>query len=109
MRQVVLQAAAQGGGVYTCFREIILTLLRTDKHFSSDEHGGPQPMDVGAIRKGKGGKKGEAKKVDGKGGKNNGNNGAGKGEGQGTQKFDDNCKLLQEVRAHGTRLLQEKG
>ena len=49
-RQVVLQAAAQGGGVYTRFREIILTFLRTDKHFSSDGHGGPQPMDVGAIR-----------------------------------------------------------
>ena len=96
MRQVVLQAAAQGGGVHSRFREIILTYLRTDKHFSSDGHGGPQPMDVGAIGKGKGGKKGdgkkgEAKKVDGKGGKNNGNNGAGKGKGQGTQKFDGNC------------------
>ena len=69
MRQVVLQAAAQGGGVYTRFCEIILTHLRTDKHFSPDEHGGPQPMDVGAIDKGKGGKKGdgmkgEAKQVD---------------------------------------------
>ena len=38
MRQVVLQAAAQGG-VYTRFREIILTYLRTDKDFSSDGHG----------------------------------------------------------------------
>ena len=36
MRQVVLQAAAQGGGVYTRFREIILSYLRTDKHFTSD-------------------------------------------------------------------------
>ena len=98
MRQVVLQAAAQGGGVYTRFRGIILTYLRTDKHFSSDGHGGPQPMDVVAIGKGKGGKKGdgkkgygkkgEGKKVDGKGGKNNV---AGKGKGQGTQKFDGNC------------------
>ena len=83
MRQVVLQAAAQGGGVYTRFREIILTYLRTDKHISSDGHGGPQPMDVGAIGKGKGGKKGDGKKghgkkVDGKGGKNNG---VGKGKG----------------------------
>ena len=85
MRQVVLQAAAQGGGVYTRFREIILTYLRTDKHFTSDGHGGPQPMDVGAIGKGK---KGDGKKVDGKGGKNNV---AGKGKGQGTQKFDVNC------------------
>ena len=53
-------------------------------------------MNVGAIGKGKGGKKGdgkkgEAKKVNGKGGKNNGNNGAGKGKGQGTQKFDGKC------------------
>ena len=98
VRQVVLQAAAQGGGVYTRFREIILTYLRTDKHFSSDGHGGPQPMDVGAIGKGKNGKKGDSKKgdgkkgdgkkVDGKGGKNNV---AGKGKGQGTQKFDGNC------------------
>ena len=52
-------------------------------------------MDVGAIGKGKGGdgkkgdgKKGDHKKVDGKGGKNNG---AGKGKGQATQKFDGNC------------------
>ena len=93
MRQVVLQVAAQGGGVYTRFREIILTYLRTDEHFTSDGHGGPQPMDVGAIGKGmngkKGdGKKGDGKKVDGKGGKNNV---AGKGKGQGTQKFDGNC------------------
>ena len=54
-------------------------------------------MDVGEIGKGKGGKKGDGKKgdgkkgdgkeVDGKGGKNNG---AGKGKGQGTQKFDGN-------------------
>ena len=98
MRQVLLQAAAQGGGVYTRFREIILTYLRTDKHFTSDGHGGPQPMDVGAIGKGKNGKKedgkkgdakkGDGKKVDGKGGKNNV---AGKGKGQGTQKFDGNC------------------
>ena len=76
MRQVVLQAAAQGGGVYTRFREIILTYLRTDKHFTTDGHGGPQPMDVGAIGKGK---KGDGQKVDGKGGKNNV---AGKGKGQ---------------------------
>ena len=55
MRQVVLQAAAQGGGVYTRFREIFLTSLRTDKHFTSDGHGGPQPVDVGAIGKGKNG------------------------------------------------------
>ena len=47
VRQVVLQAAAQGGGVSARFREIILTYLRTDKHFPSDGHGGPQPMDVG--------------------------------------------------------------
>ena len=96
MRQVLLQAAAQGGGVYTRFREIILTSLQTDKHFSSEGHGGPQPMDVGAIGKGKGGKKGDGKKGDSKkaegkkpedkGGKNNGNNGAVKGKGQGTQK-----------------------
>ena len=66
MRQVVVQAAAQGGGVYTRFREVILTCLRTDKHFSSDGHGGPQPMDVGAIGKGNGGKKGDGKKGDGK-------------------------------------------
>ena len=96
MRQVVLQAAAQGGGVYTRFREIILTYLRTDKHFSSEGHGGPQPMDVCAIGKGKGGKKGdgkkvEAKKAEDKGGKNHGNNGAVKGKGQGTQKFEGNC------------------
>ena len=63
------------------FREIILTYLRTDKHFTSHGHGGPQPMDVGAIGKGKNvkkgdgkkgqeGKKGDGKKVDGKGGKN---------------------------------------
>ena len=56
-------------------------------------------MDVGAIGKGKNGKKGygmkgqegkqrEGKKVDGKGGKNIA---AGKGKGQGTQKFDGNC------------------
>ena len=32
---------------HTLFREIILTYLRTDRHFSSDGHGGPQPMDVG--------------------------------------------------------------
>ena len=98
IRQVVLQAAAQVGGVYTRFREIILTYLQTDKHFTSDGHGGPQPMDVGAIGKGKNGKKGDGKKgdgkkgdgekVDGKGGKNNV---AGKGKGQGTQKFDGNC------------------
>ena len=89
MRQVVLQAAAQGGGVYTRFHEIILTYLRTDKHFSSDG------MDVGGVGKGKGGKKGDGKKgdgkkVDGKGGKH-GNNGAGKGKGQGTLKCDGNC------------------
>ena len=88
MRQVVLQAAAQGGGVYTRFREFILTYLRTDKHFSSDGHGGPQPIDVGATGKGKNGKNGDGKKVDGKGGKNSV---AGKGKGQGTQKFDGNC------------------
>ena len=99
VRQVVLQAAAQGGGVYTRFREIILTYLRTDKHFTSDGHGGPQPMDVGAMGKGKNGKKGDGKKgqegkkgdgkkVDGKGGKNNV---AGEGKGQGTQKFDGHC------------------
>ena len=80
MRQVVLQAADQ---------------------FSSDGHGGPQPMDVGAVGKGKGGKKGDGKKgdgkkgdgkkVDGKGGEKNDNNGADKGKGQGTQKFDGNC------------------
>ena len=58
----MLQAAAQGGGVYTRFREIILTYLRTDKHFTSDGHGRPQPMDVGAIGKGKNGKKGDGKK-----------------------------------------------
>ena len=46
VRQVVLQAAAQGGGIYARFREIILTYLRTDKHFTSEGHGGPQPMDV---------------------------------------------------------------
>ena len=95
MRQVVLQAAAQGGGVYTRFREIILTYLRTDKHFSSEGHGGPQPMDVGAIGKGKGGKKEDGKKGDGKkveakkaedkGGKNHGNNGAVQGQGPGHQ------------------------
>ena len=39
MRQVVLQAAAQRGGLYTHFREIILNYLRTDKDFSSDGHG----------------------------------------------------------------------
>ena len=61
VRQVVLQAAAQGGGVYARFREIILTYLRTDKHFTSDGHGGPQPMDVGAIGKGKNVKKGDGK------------------------------------------------
>ena len=98
MRQVVLQAAAKGGGVYTHFRDIILIYLWTDKHFSSAGHGGPQPMDVGAIGKGKNGKKGDGKKgdgkkgdgkkVDGKGGKNNV---AGTGKGQGTQKFDGNC------------------
>ena len=82
VRQVVLQAAVQGGGIYARFREIILTYLRTDKHFTQDGHGGPQPMDVGAIGKGKNakkgdgkkeqeGKEGDAKKVDGKGGKNN--------------------------------------
>ena len=32
MRQVVLQAAAQGGGVYTRFREIILTCFRQAFH-----------------------------------------------------------------------------
>ena len=106
VRQVVLQAAAQGGGIYTRFRELILTSLRIDKHVSSDGHGGPQPMDVGALGKGKGGKdgygkkgdskKGDGKKVDVKGGKHNGNNGAGK-------------QLLQDVRAHGKRLSQEKG
>ena len=92
VRQVVLQAAAQGGGIYARFREIILTYLRTDKHFTSDGHGGPQPMDVGAIGQGKngkkGGEKGDGKKVDGKGGKNNV---AGKGKGQGTQEFDGHC------------------
>ena len=56
-------------------------------------------MDVRAIgkdkngkkgdgKKGQEGKKGDGKKVDGKGGKNNV---AGKGKGQGTQKFDGNC------------------
>ena len=56
-------------------------------------------MDVGAIGKGKNGKKGDGKKgqegkkrdgkkVDGKGGKNSV---AGKGKGQGTQKFDGHC------------------
>ena len=56
-------------------------------------------MDVGAIGKGKNGKKGDGKKgqegkkgdgkkVDGKGGKNNV---AGLGKGQGTQKFDGHC------------------
>ena len=99
MRLVVLHAAAQGGGVYTPFREIILTYLRTDKNFTSQGHGGPQPMDVGAIGKGKNGKKGDGKKgqegkkgdgrkADGKGSKNNA---AGKGKGQGTQKFDGHC------------------
>ena len=66
MRQVVLQAAAQSGGVCTRFREIILTYLRTDKHFSSDGHGGPQPMGGGAIGKGKGGKKADGKKGEAK-------------------------------------------
>ncbi len=46
----VCKLQAQGGRVYTRFREIILTYLRTDKHFTSDEHGGPQPMGVGCIR-----------------------------------------------------------
>ena len=46
---------------------------------------------MGAVGKGKGdGKKGDGKKVDGKGGKNNV---AGKGKGQGTQKFDGNCNF----------------
>ena len=45
-------------------------------------------MDVGAIGKGKNVKEGDGTKVDGKGGKNNV---AGKGEGQGTQKFDGRC------------------
>ena len=72
-------------------------------------------MDVGAIGKDKGGKKGEGKKgdgkkgdgkkVDGKGGKNNG---AGKGKGQAPEIWWQ-LQLLQEVRAHGKRLSQEKG
>ena len=64
MRQVVLQAAAQGAGVHSCFREIIFTCLRTDKHFTSDGHGGPKPMGVGVIAKGKKGKKGDGKRGD---------------------------------------------
>ena len=95
VRQVVLQAVAQCGKIYARSREIILTYLRTDKHFKTDGHGGPQPMDVGAIGKGKNvnemerrGKKGDGKKVDGKGDENNV---AGKGKGQRTQKFDGHC------------------
>ena len=112
VRQVVLQAAAQGGGVFSRFREIILTYLRTDKHFSSEGHGGPQPMDVGAIGKGKGGKKGdgkkvEAKKSEGKGGKSNENNGAVKGKGQGTPKFEGNCNYCKKY-GHMARYCRRK-
>ena len=72
-------------------------------------------MDVGAIGKGKNGKKGDGKKgqegkkgdgkkVDGKGGKNNV---AGKGKGQGTQKFDGNCKYCKKNTARSTGTWQE--
>ena len=109
MRQVALQAAAQGGGVHTRFREIILTYLRTDKHFSSDGHGGPQPVDVGAAGRGKGGKKGngkkgDGKKGDGKGGKKSNNN---SGAGLGTQKFEGTCNCSKKY-GHMARDCREK-
>ena len=74
-RQVVLQAAAQAGGTYAKFREIILTFLRTNKHFSASGAQGPAPMYVGAI-----GSKGKDKGS--KGGWQPWNKGKGKGDGK---------------------------
>ena len=57
----------------------------------------------GDGRKGDG-KKGDGRKIDGKGGKNNV---AGKGKGQGTQKFDGNCNYCKKY-GHMARDCREK-